>query len=274
MNAVYEQFPPDELMNHLWQRKENLEHLLSLKEKAKLKEPDGKLRIITNKGTTQYYQITNSNPCGKNGKYISKKQDSLIKSLAQKEYNSRISAEAKTELKHISKLISSLEKTNLQSAINSFSPERKKLIEPVTLTNEEYAARWQQEVYPKKEFAQDAPELLTSDGLRVRSKSELIIAEVLSRMNVPFRYEYPLKLKSFKVHPDFYCLNVRTRKEYAWEHFGMLDDSEYATRAVEKIRSYEQSGYSIGKNFIITMETQANPINSKQIEHLVKQYLF
>lgn len=280
MNAVYEQFPPDELMKHLFLRKERLERLLVIKEKAKLKEPEGTLRVIRNKGTVQYYQATNLTEENENSgkinpkvRYIPKKHDSLIKALAQKEYNSKIIAETKHELQQLNKYIESISKSNFQIVSKSFSMEKQKLIEPVTLNDEEYVSRWLMEEYIKKGFAEDVPEIFTSTGLRVRSKSELIIAETLSRMEIPFRYEYPLKLKEFNVHPDFFCLNVRTRKEFAWEHFGMLDDSEYAKCAVKKIRNYEQNGYSLGKKLIVTMETQNNPINSRHIERIIKQHL-
>ncbi|MFQ6929598.1 MAG: hypothetical protein ACLRR3_00115 [Eubacterium sp.] len=38
----------------------------------------------------------------------------------------------------------------------------------------------------------------------------------------------PLRLKGYgTVKPDFTVLNKRTRHEYVWEHFGMMDDSIY-----------------------------------------------
>ena len=40
------------------------------------------------------------------------------------------------------------------------------------------------------------------------------------------------------LHPDFYCLNLRTRQEFAWEHFGMMDDPDYASTTAEKLRLY------------------------------------
>ena len=123
------------------------------------------------------------------------------------------------------------------------------------------------------------PEYLTARGERVRSKSEIIIADTLFRLKIPYRYEYPLNLKNTKgekltLYPDFTCLNLRTRREFYWEHFGMMDNSEYSENVVQKLHLYEQNGIIPGKNLIITMETSTIPINTKQIELLAKSYLF
>ena len=65
----------------------------------------------------------------------------------------------------------------------------------------------------------------TSKGERVRSKSEVIIADVLNREGVPYRYEYPIYIKGIgKIYPDFTVLNIGIRKEMIWDHFGMMDD--------------------------------------------------
>ena len=86
---------------------------------------------------------------------------------------------------------------------------------------------------------------------RVRSKSEVIIADTLARHGVPYRYEYPLKLKSGRdgafrtIHPDFLCLNVRTRAEFYWEHFGLMDDPDYLERTLAFIRLFKCSSSSL-----------------------------
>ena len=65
---------------------------------------------------------------------------------------------------------------------------------------------------------------------------------------MPYRYEFPIKLKSesgtgrkvseVTFYPDFLCLNLRTREEFCWEHFGLMDDEEYANNAAGKINHY------------------------------------
>ena len=72
---------------------------------------------------------------------------------------------------------------------------RRALITPVTLTDEQYAARWQEVSWTGRSFAPDAPLLYTANKERVRSKPEIIIADTLFRYNVPYRYKFPLTLR-------------------------------------------------------------------------------
>ena len=114
----------------------------------------------------------------------------------------------------------------------------------------------------------------TECGIRVRSKSELLIANMLEQKGIPYRYEFPLYLKKTgNVRPDFLCLNIRTRKEFIWEHFGMMDNIAYANKNISKVQNYEQNGFFPGKNFIMTFETSQCPISSKVIRMTINEYL-
>lgn len=73
-------------------------------------------------------------------------------------------------------------------------------------------------------------------------------------------------------HPDFYCLNLRTRQEYVWEYFGMMDDPDYAGQAVQKLELYAANGYFPGKNLIITMESKSEPLSSFEIKRIINAY--
>lgn len=207
-----------------------------------------------------------------NGKYISKKRQSLIKELAQKNYYLKIISYLQDELKLINALIECVKNAGDVND-NIFLSSRKKLIDPVTLSDIEYVSRWLEVEYKHKVFLDDVPELFTAKGERVRSKSEVIIADTLTRLNVPYRYEFPVALKNVIVHPDFYCLNIRTRKEFMWEHFGMMSDVEYSKAAVEKLMLYQSCGIFPGANLLISTETQTKPLSTKQIEQIVKKFL-
>ena len=151
---------------------------------------------------------------------------------------------------------------------------RQKLITPVTFTDQQYIENWQNITWHPRPFAADAPEFFTARNEQVRSKSEVIIADTLSRHNIPYRYEYPLELKNGDIyHPDFLCLNVRTRQEFIWEHFGMMNSPAYASRTVSKLKVFSENNILPGKNLIITMETADLQLSSRQVENLIKEYL-
>ena len=75
------------------------------------------------------------------------------------------------------------------------------------------------------------------------------------------------------LHPDFLCLNPGTRSEFYWEHFGLMDDSAYSNNAAGKLRLYTENGIIAGRNLIITMETQNEPLTTRLVEKMIKVLL-
>ena len=170
-------------------------------------------------------------------------------------------------------------------AYDKISDKKKIFVEPYTMPNEMYAEKWQAEQNKLKEqnmskvsekfiFTDKDNEILTEQGEAVRSKSEKIIADKLYMKGIPYVYEQPLYLKGYGyVVPDFKILNVRTRKEYYLEHFGMMDDSEYSRKALRKIETFQKNNIFPGDNLLMTFETSDGPLNTRILEELVKKYL-
>ena len=44
-------------------------------------------------------------------------------------------------------------------------------------------------------------------------------------------------------------------KEFIWEHFGLMDNPDYANRTASKLKVFNENKIFPGKNLIITMET-------------------
>ena len=162
----------------------------------------------------------------------------------------------------------------LRDKPTDFNGSYKELVIPWIESEEDFLCKWQEYEFQGLGYAEDTPEFYTQKGERVRSKSELIIADMLEKENVPYRYECPIFLKGFgKVYPDFTVLNKRKKKELYWEHFGMMDDPVYAERAMKKIRTYEQNGYCAGLDLILTFESKNVPISQKQISNIIESFL-
>ena len=102
----------------------------------------------------------------------------------------------------------------------------------------------------------------TARGEKVRSKSEVIIADTLFRMGIPYIYEKPYYYdgnKSFD--PDFTVLNVRRRKEIYIEHFGKMDSAGYRTKFFWKMKTFGQIGIVQGENLVMTFEDKDHPFD-------------
>lgn len=96
----------------------------------------------------------------------------------------------------------------------------------------------------------------------------------MNKEGVPYRYEFPIHLNGIgKVYPDFTVLNKRERKEMHWEHLGMMDDPDYAEKAVRKIEMYQNNGFFPGDKLILTYETKMNPINPQTVMLIIQRYL-
>ena len=71
----------------------------------------------------------------------------------------------------------------------------------------------------------------------------------------------------------FFCLNVRTRQEFYWEHFGMLDDTDYLKTALQKLNILSENNLIPGKNLITTFETSDTPISASYVQKLIDEFL-
>lgn len=273
---INEILSPEVLTPEIEHRILELEESILKLQKSLKKAPEGSL-WVHKKGTyTQYGIYLNENNESKL-KYLSVKEKKLIQELQQKSYNEKILFALKNQVLCLRKTLALLKEESPEAVLNNFSEEKQKLTIPVTLSNEEYAKQWQAKKYEAPGFSENSLLYVTQSGLRVRSKSEIIIADLLQQKKVPFLYESPLELKTLygkKIfHPDFCCLNLRTRQEFYWEHFGMMDDPEYSANAVGKLKVFNENHFVQGKNLIITMETQSNPLTAKEVLRVIEEYL-
>ena len=237
--------------------------------------PSGQLSISPHHGKYQFFHVTPET--GAKGKFITKENLSLARSLAQRDYEKKSLGILENLSKELNRCLKKCSEFEIEQLWDSLHPARRELVEPIALTDAEFLKRWRAVDYKPKSFDASVPTLQTANGERVRSKSEVIIADTLQRFEIPYRYEFPYTMKQgnrrIVVHPDFTCLSRRTRQEFIWEHFGLVDDVDYAENMVNKIDLYQDNGIVAGKNFLMTMETREKPLSSKNVARLVREFL-
>lgn len=266
-----EVLPQDTLLSTAARRLSLLQCLLENAEKRLQKAPKGHLRISRNRRWFQFYLITEKGD--NNGTYLKRKQARLIAELAQKAFDRRSLKSIKTQIRGLQKVIKT--ESTLQHELDKLM----KITElnglytkpPLRLTDRQYAALWKAVPFRTKGIAPEEQRHFSIKELPVRSKSEELIANALDAHDIPFRYEAPVRVDGIW-HPDFYCLNVRTRQELIWEHFGMMDDAQYLSSALSKLKAYQAHSFLLGRDFIFSWETQAAPLSSADIELLIKAY--
>ena len=107
-------------------------------------------------------------------------------------------------------------------------------------------------------------------GIMVRSKSEVIVADILTSLGVSYEYEQKLSSKDdpndFKL-PDF-TVSYEGDTFY-WEHLGMLSVPSYREAWDRKREWYEDNGYL---DRIITSEDGADgSIDAAEIERIARK---
>lgn len=235
--------------------------------KSSVEEPVA-LRAIKHGNGYQYFQRREGSET--NGEYIKKKDINKAIVLAQIEYDEKLMKSLQESKKELERCKTTGIVTPFKTALEQMGIGKRVLIKPHFISDEEYLKSWELQKYDAMPFRDGSPEYYTRSGIRVRSKSEVLIADILEELSVPFFYEKPLRLKRIVVHPDFTLLNIKERKEVYWEHFGMMDDREYRDDALMKIREYEANGFCQFDSVIWTFESAKCPINTREIRNLIK----
>lgn len=259
----------DEFLKMLKGREEFLVKEIEKREKRLDKAPAGTLRISKKGKTIQYYIRRQTE---KSGTYLKRADQKLILTLAQKKYDERFIRLAKSELKYLRTFVDHYS-TQIRGLALPFPWEIKKDMDIAEMTDEEYVHYWQSMEYKPKKIDEGVPFHVTARGERVRSKSEELIANALFSHGIPYKYECPVRLYNGEFrYPDFTILNLRTRKVVLLEHLGMLDDPDYIYANLKKVREYEKSGIFLGKELLITAESQKMPMNTRVINAFITKH--
>ena len=245
--------------------------------------PEGKLRVSHCKGNPQYYKIVD--PSDTRGKYINKNNIKTAQLLAQKDYLKKLLSAAQEELAIIKRAIGtgiSAKETEAdnymirtpESVYDSLKKERKILVSPLLISDEEYARRWSEEQFRISSYKPEEKIYTTKRGEMVRSKSEMMIADMYCELGIPYRYECELYLRGGGCkYPDFTLLNRKARKVIYHEHFGKMDDEKYRKKNLRKLEVYRRSGVFVGKNLILTFEEDGCPFNIREFEKSIREIL-
>ncbi len=128
------------------------------------------------------------------------------------------------------------------------------------------------ESYKQKRYFEEKLIHKTIRGEMVRSKSEVIVANILDKMNLEYSYEEPLNINSQTYLPDF-TLRYQGKIVYI-EHLGMLGVKSYAEDWGKKKEDYKKAGISetLG-NLIITEDGLDGSLDSASIEKKIQIWL-
>lgn len=260
------------LFHQMVSRKEYLEKLLT-ELVCKLEDsPKGKLRVSNDRGIARYYCVTS--PKDTHGKYIPKKEQELAYQLAQKDYMQRLYRKVIEELEDIDKYLLKHGETYLEDVYSNLNQYRRNMVMPMVLTDEMFVEQWEMAAYEGNPYYPEEKVYSTKKDELVRSKSEVMLADMYYELGIPYRYEAQLQLKNGKKkYPDFTLLKIATREIIYHEHLGLLENEEYLHANLAKFDEYRENGIYLGKNLIITYEAEGFYLNVKEIRKMVQEMM-
>lgn len=126
--------------------------------------------------------------------------------------------------------------------------------------------------YPLDDDCNAAP-----DGMKTRSKSELIIYCIIKGYRVVFKYDMEIKLKNddgeiVKVCPDFVIL-CNDGSLIIIEHLGKLGDDDYLANALRRIHLYLKNGYKLNETLFLTADSINGKINAEAVDELIRKMI-
>ncbi|MBO4474419.1 MAG: hypothetical protein J5750_05830 [Clostridiales bacterium] len=258
------------LLYELQARKQRLERAIRAAEKFLETAPDGRLRINNRNYGASYYHITQA--CDTVGAYIPSAKRILATQLAQKDYAERFLKEAQRELSGIETCIHNFIRHKSESVFSDLNQQRQNLVTPYMTDNEKCSQIWLSLPFQTSPYEPEEKLFKTRRGDLVRSKSELMIADIYYELGIPYRYECEVTLRSGqKRYPDFTLFHAPRRIVIYHEHLGRMDEEDYVNKNLKKLQEYGEIGIFSGKNLLLSFETKKRPFDPNQFREEVKE---
>ena len=222
------------------------EKMLKLRERELEKMPAGSLTVRRDEGRTSYCQSID----GKKRGITTNKE--LVYALARKKYLLNLIGRLENNVKLLKKVEKNYRTIEL-SAIIGDMPEYFRNM-PIDIYDQHIRRKnkWMDEPFNQSDYKPEEKIHSTAIGLKVRSKSEVIIAERLDAYKIPYRYEQVMYIGKYDFALDFTILTREGIK--FWEHCGKVNDKEYIRRHKWKMSMYESIGIVPWKNLIVTYD--------------------
>lgn len=260
----------DESMKFYIQR---CEHEISKYETIISGMPEGSLQISKN-GEYFSWRVMYAD---KSRTYLSKQNEELAQTLAQKKYleaklddMKEEAAACQTYLKHTKDHINHEERL-----IKNADPEFLRLLNMNFQTKDARIIAWENEPYKK---SNKYPEQLRYPTLkpneRVRSKFEASMARSLLSLNIPYKYEKVTLIGNTEIAIDFLALDARNFREIIIELFGMLNKPEYRKSHDWKMVNYINAGYIPNVNMLTFYETPQSPMDPLFMRQVLEDFFF
>lgn len=222
--------------------------------------PEGRLSIRpgSKKGQIYYMWRVGEKRIGITG------NDELIHKLARKRYLEVAIKTIEKNILYLETFMDHYKDIDYQDVLNELPPEHRRILNYEASRWAHEKTVWQTSSYRQSTYKPNEKCHVTTNGLHVRSKSELIIAEIMDIYNLAYRYEEMIDIRNRSYAPDF---TILTKKGLVWwEHCGLVNDSHYMHNHNWKMNIYRSVGIVPWKNLIVTYEGEDGYLDTRIIE--------
>ena len=254
---------------------ERYNYLIKLKieiEKKYSRMPKGKLLVAPGSTKNSFRYYLRETEQDKLGTYLDKSKITEKQKFATKKYLEKLLKNIQSEIVKLEKLQSLNISDSIIDTYLKLNPGVKKLIEPINIDDRLFCDIWKEKSYQGLPFDEkDNTSFYSEKGERMRSKSEVLIANALMRAGIEYKYECPVSRKNGeKLYPDFTILDINRRRTVYWEHLGRMGDASYVMKNIWKLDEYKHIGIYLGINLFITYENGINALGTDEISTIIE----
>ena len=246
------------------------ERALSAAKKRLERSPIGSIHVKHRNGSALFYRELPKESNGKRRElHVSKQNKRLITSLSTKRYCLKLLPVLDKEIALLKNFLNEFDPSAKHRVFQDLPKELSVFVTPLPKTNEQYISEWESERFNANPYPMDHDSYLTKKGEYVRSRLELITANMLFDLKIPYRYECALFLEDGSLsYPDFTILHPQTLELYWLELFGMMDDPDYASAALQKIARYARS--EIFPKLIMVFDHKNAPFSTEALLNILQ----
>lgn len=241
------------------------------------------LKPSKRKTSRKTYYLFKKKGSGKKAKYLGNEDNQHVRGIKSFRYTTKSLEVLDSNITLLEDLINNYVSPDYQS-INSklHKTYRSSLSSAVQDIRESTipaeAIRWkEQKEKEKSKYPPYKPEKLTRramDGTMMRSKSEVILANILILSGIPYVYELPMKIKGEMVLPDFTILSlIDLKTEIIIEHQGMIFMDYYAEKFIRSVKTYLKSSLVINRDLFFTFDTAEDTPDTRELESILVKFV-
>ena len=260
----------------------NREHCLSIQVKN-LSGYDGWLlkpcRTLKS-GVTHYSAVT---PATKSKRYLGNDLNEDVINIKRLRYVKEAASIMNRDIQLLEELIKNYIDTDYKT-INSRLPKiyrtdiARKGAGSLEASLPKEALEWKENLEKEKaKYPPYRPEQLkhpAMNGTLMRSKSEVIIANMMLMAGIPFVYEAPMFIEGQMLLPDFKILSMIDLKTVIIiEHQGMVFADDYANKFIRSVKQYLKSEWIPNQNLFFTFDNAKETLDVRQVTSILRKYI-